>query len=312
MKICCKLVLNYILAFSLINLTSLKLMRAQATEHNLKSIAPNSKSQLKKQATQKFEKEKVTKIKNLNQLAELEFLNDDLLKSYSTYETISDQALDSMWPDKARQIIFQSFFRRSQIKSEEASKLISKAITYAYDLEPNKELTPPKLYQQYQDIKNWPEFINLNLNKTQKTLVNGSSKITKVHRNKIYRLDTIKKGSPDITNYIVGSKIFSYSPNSTSSNAMTSKPHDQPAIGVEKSIAELPTQLPLKLSPNFTYNEPLSLKSDFSSKTNFKPKKNITWVYVASSILAVTLGAVLINKSNDNSNSYEPTSKQGF
>lgn len=308
-------------------------------------------------------------IYNLNQLAEMEFLNSDLAKPLATYKSITDLTLDSLWSSQIREIIFKAYFRIAQIDKKQWKNWIFKAYVFAPDLTPDTETTPTSLIQEFKEIKENADFLNLN-EKFQSVYINSSKNINSVHKNKIYRVDSVTLESLPSTQFLTGEEVVNYKPQfitfsgfcdeikvnktnfkfldikqnyfvfssfkckPTSVDAILAK-DQKPKIQtplivtsseniseIEKTKSEeLALHLPQKNQPEVHYTQTLSnspnLTQDFSSlntnnSLNLKTKKNSRWIYIASSVLALTLGAMLIQQNDDKSNTYEPTRSNGF
>ena len=282
---------------------------------------------------------KVKTLENLIHVAEDEFLDSDLSKATQTYKAITNLALDEVWPSEVRAHIFQSYFRLAQLDKTKEVFWIRKAIVFAPDLKPNLDLTPLNLVQIFKAQIQMQSYIDLKATQALKSdkfkvLINSSEQIDKVVADKVYRLDFDKNGSTHHTYFLKGSEIPNFDLDQRLSSALIlarahKKTDIQKISASTQNKSKLATQLPMKLSSTKYYEDQMALTSyesqdlstDSLTKSNFnsleankpkKPKSNRTWIYIASSVLAVTLGAVLINQNNDSSRTYEPNRSQGF
>lgn len=282
---------------------------------------------------------KVKTLENLIQVAEDEFLDSDLSKAIQTYKAITNLALDEIWTVEIRANIFQSYFRLAQLDKTKEIYWIKKAIVFAPDLKPNLDLTPLNLVQIYEAQIQMQSYTNLKAIQASKSdkfkvLINSSDQIDKVVADKIYRLDFVNNGLTHHTYFMKGSEIatFDLDQRMKADLILANAPKKQDLKSMSNSSKQkikLATQLPMKLSPTKYFDDSMMMasfesqnlkstdftKSNFTSLSSDKPKKtksNRTWIYIASSVLAVTLGAVLINQNNDSSRTYEPNRTQGF
>lgn len=262
-------------------------------------------------------------VQNLNLAAQLEFLDSDLIKAKNTYLKITEMSLDQAWTKDVREIIYQAYFRLAQLEKNQSEKWVLKAITYAPDLEPDLELTPKNLVTSYNKLKKDASFIKINSTKNKTYLINGSNKIAKVHKDKIYRIDDISNPFSEVR-FIKGHLIDGFN-SSVITSAQNKKNEHKNHTPKQSTEIKLATYLPqkklfrpqLELNLNNTPNGSKNLNIDFAQlKNQIKHKKvkkrNNTWIYIASTIVAVTLGAVLISNNNDNSKAYEPSQSKEF
>jgi uncharacterized protein YjbI with pentapeptide repeats len=182
-----------------------------------------------------------------------------------------------------------------------------------------------------------------------KVLINSSESMDKVVSDKIYRLDFIKDGLAHHTFFVGGESIagFSLKQKLKTQTSLTTAPKllNKKSRSVNtQPLGKLATHLPMKLGTTKDIENPMdsssfetsnlkstnlkrtsfespNLKTESLTTSNFnslnsikakKAKPDRTWIYIASSVLAVTLGAVLINQNSDSSRSYEPNRTQGF
>ncbi len=270
-------------------------------------------------------------IKNMSHMAELEFLESDLSKAEQTFIAITDLALDNHWTSDVRKSIFQAYFRLAQLKKTEASSWIKKAIEFAPDLKPDYDITPKNLVQNYDNLVLNIEYVTIKkvTNDSDlkfQRLINGSDAITRVVKDKIYRIDYLTKDpSSTTTHYVLGAKINSLDHKKLALDSRVNANKSK----TQKPNNSLATTLPAKIIPEVNFNPDLSIassvfeqKSDlgfeanaFDELTNQKSKKTKsrnTWVIVASAVLALTIGGVLMSNNNDSPSGYEPNSKKGF
>ncbi len=261
-------------------------------------------------------------ITNLEVAAEIEFLDSDLTNARKTYKKIVQMALDQVWTDKIRTTIYQAHYRMAQLDKTNADKWVMSAIAFAPDFQPNNEITPRNLVDKYKMANLNSLFVEINKSKLEKVLINSSKHISKVHKNKIYRLDSIT--NPNLKpKFVKGNQIDNYDENSFKATLVAidhSKKQNQEQERETKLALHLPqkkflkSKLELNLaSKDFKSHTNNFKTAGFKTKNKIKEKNNdYTWIYVASSILAVTLGAVLISDNNDNSKPYEPSQSKGF
>lgn len=297
-------------------------------------------------------KDKVNTLVNLKSLAEHEFVSSgDLSEPLATYKKIISKSLDQPWPDKGRSVIFESYFRLAQIEKDQKEFWIKKAISYAYDLKPNPARIPISLIEDYEKLRKLKQFEKLAKNIDPQIIVNGSKKIKTVESNSLYRLDHFSDISFYQTKYALGKNISSTKFNKNSFGGKCQKASArfnlenrelnnvylfssekcdpikladmrikfirESTLNVAKANPKpaLPTLLPQKTTESVQMTS--TTFGDHSmgfNQTAIKPKKRSSnkWYYIGSAVLAVTIGAMLINEDNDNSRRYEPTSRQGF
>lgn len=111
----------------------------------------------------------------------------------------------------------------------------------------------------------------------------GPQKISKLLENRRIQLERLTKKEPTIK---------------LSNTSLQVSPGLAKALP-EKTVEELDFQ--------FSKTHP-----DFNSTKTQTSKKSNRWIYISSFVLALTIGAVLINEQNDNQTVYEPTSRRGF
>lgn len=268
---------------------------------------------------------KDTVIENLYQVAELEFVEGDLTKSLQAYQKITDSALDESWSEPTRRLIFQSYFRMAQLQKDQETTWVEKAYIFASDLTPDSNITPLGLKNLYQSITQNQDIILLPLEKLNNKTINGSKNLFSVHKHKIYRVDINTQEGQSSVHFVKGEKILNFTPEK-----------QNPTVSKEPA---LPQTLPAK--KKFTYvNNNMNIRDnlnsaetpssfqealqDLNAKMNFQgglvskgplkkdSKKKNRWLYIASTALAVTLGAMLVYQNNDKSSNYEPAKHQGF
>lgn len=293
---------------------------------SLTLVCPVSWAQSSKTTLTKSNADKAMMIDNLNKIAELEFLEGDLSKAQNTYKQITDLALDESWSDETRKIMFQSFFRLAQIDKGHEKEWTTKAFVFASDLEPNIKTTPQTLIKLYSQAKVSDQVVTLNESDLENTnlkgkhleqkIINGSKTLNTVYKNKIYRLDLLTGDQKSSTHFVRGDLIANFKPHKP-------KVENKTVASTSKVLAET---LPTKTLKTINYTQSLSEgfgenknnTLDFqnaagSSTAKVKSsKRRRTWIYIASTALAVTLGAVLISNNNDKSNSYDSARNQGF
>ncbi len=178
---------------------------ANFISNNMEYVKPDpmtlSKFLLKHQSNQ---------ILNLQKLAEIEFLDDDVTKSIKTYKKIVSLALNDLWSAEVKQIIFQSYFRLAQLEKDKEGFWLQKSIDFAVDSKPDPKLTPMGLSQLHEKLLSThlsddQKLVKLNL--SNKYLINSSVAKSALNKTTIYRIDYITEYSLPFTTYASGSKI---------------------------------------------------------------------------------------------------------
>lgn len=158
---------------------------------------------------------KSNQILNLQNLAETEFLGDDVSKSINTYKKIISLALNDLWTPEIKQIIFQSYFRLAQLEKGKENYWLEKAIEFSVDSKPDPKLTPIGLAENYShlissNLQNESEIIKLDPELSKKYIINSSFIKSGLNKKSIYRLDYIAESSLPFTTFLSGSKINNF------------------------------------------------------------------------------------------------------
>ncbi len=106
--------------------------------------------------------EELTLIGDFEQAENL-FLNADIKTAKKQYEYIVHRHLKSDWTAKARQAIFNSYFRLASLETdhEDRNRWIEKAIAFDSTLEPDEDLFAPPLRESYQNLKRSSHLITI-------------------------------------------------------------------------------------------------------------------------------------------------------
>lgn len=158
---------------------------------------------------------KSNQILNLQNLAETEFLGDDISKSTNTYKKIVSLALNDLWTPEIKQIIFQSYFRLAQLEKGKENYWLEKAIEFSVDSKPDPKLTPMGLAENYTrlialNLQNESEIVKLNPEISNKYIINSSFIKSGLNKKSIYRLDYIAEGSLPFTTFLSGLNINNF------------------------------------------------------------------------------------------------------